>query len=179
MTTWFSDHFGTDGDNDITLPASPTVIPVGVGHGRKYAKRAVFTGLGIAADTIRVMRFREEDRLYNLHISVNGGSDAGAINVGLHEAGANHDGAVIDADLFASALTISSALDETEIFDESSVLSGIDRGKRMWELAAVGAASYTAAPNLVQGFEIVYTVSTTFTTTDSIIVLIATYTSGS
>jgi hypothetical protein len=126
-----------------------------------------------------MMRFREEDRLYNLRISSDGGSDAGAINVGLFEAGSNHDGTVIDADLFASALTISSAIDETEIFDESSVLSGIDRGKRMWELAAVGAASYTAAPNLVQGFEIAFTVSTTFTTTNSVIVLIADYTSGS
>ena len=53
---------------------------------------------------------------------------------------------MIDDDLFASALDVTSAIARTESFKEATTLGDTDRGKTLWELAAIGAASYTADP---------------------------------
>lgn len=178
MTTWYSDHFGTDGDNDTSLADPPKIVSAGISHGRVRYKRGYFKGLAlqVAPDVIRFFQLRSKDRLLELLISSDGGSDAGALDIGLHLAGTNHDGAVVDQDLFASAQDISSAIERTDIFNESAVLQHEDHGKTLWELAAVGAASYTEDPQLV--FEVTGTITTSFTTADSILVLEAYYTAG-
>lgn len=179
MSTFFSDHFGADGTSDTTLPATPIIVPPGIGHGRMYMKRAFVTALATTDDTIRMMNFREEDRLFELLVSAGGESAAGALDLGLYEAGANHDGALVDPELFASDIVVSSAIEYVDKFAEEGTVLSVDRGKRMWEIAAVGDASYTARPNLVNGFDIVFTPTTSMTTTAGVIVLVAKYTSGS
>lgn len=171
MTVWYSDHFGADGDNDTSLPALAKITDPGLSRGRERRIVARFTGLPLVAtpDVIRMMRLPSNCRLYELLLCCDGGSAAGAVDIGLHEAGSNHDGAVVDADLFASAQVISSALDLTDVFDEATTLAQVDRGKRLWELAAKGAATYTSDPQL--DFEVTLTVTTSFTTADSEIVL--------
>jgi hypothetical protein len=176
MSTWFSDHFGADGLNDTSL-ASPRIIPsAGIAHGRVRYKRAYLSGLCIAADVLRFFSMKSGDRLIDLMLSSDGGSTAGAINVGLHLSGDNHDGDAVDADLFASAQAISTAMERTSIFAEATTLQHEDHGKTLWALAAIGAGSDTVDP--LVSYDITGTVSTTFTDAVSILVMEAYYTSG-
>lgn len=186
MTQWFSDHLSlpgtTAGFGGITVNTLPDPLPVvssaGVGHGRIRYKRATITGLPLVTtpDVLRFFSMRSGDRLFELLLSSDGGSTAGAVHIGIYLAGTNHDGAVVDADLFASAQTISTALDRTDVWTESTTLDGTDRGKALWEQAAVGAGTDTSDPDVV--YDICATVSTSFTVADSELVLEAYYTSG-
>jgi len=178
MTVWYSDHFGTDGDNDTSLASPSKVVSAGVSRGRVRYKRATITGLPLQTtpDVLRFYTLKSSDRIINQWISSNGGSDAGAIDIGLYLTGTNHDGAVVDQDLFSSAQDISTAIHKTAALVESTVLQHEDAGKTLWEMAAVGAASYTSDPGVL--FDVCATVTTSFTTTDSILTLECLYTSG-
>lgn len=175
MATYYSDHFATSGADTTTRDATYRP-PVGIGHGKMYYKVAHMSAFNPqTTDTVRVMSFKSGDRLNALLISCDATPSAGAVNIGLYLAGDAHDGAVIDADLFVSAQAITSALDQTDAFNESAVLANTDRGKTLWELAAIGAASYTADPMLV--FDVVMVPSTNFDA-DSIITIEAYYTAA-
>ncbi len=67
-------------------------------------------------------------------------------HVGLYKKGDADDGAVIDVDLFGSTIDWSGAIARTDYFTEAGTLDNWDRGKTLWELAAIGAASYTSDP---------------------------------
>jgi hypothetical protein len=174
MTAYYSDNIA-DSSANTTLVAGyrPSA---GIKHARTRVSTARVSGLLLTTDIARMITLQSGDRLLKLELTSNGGSDAGAVNIGLYLSGSAHDGAVVDADLFASAQTISTAIDLTDVFNESAVLDHTDRGKTMWELAAVGAGSDTIDP-LVQ-YDIVIVPSTSFTTTASILTLIATYMAG-
>lgn len=178
MTVWYSDHFGTDGDNDTSLPATIKTVSAGVSHGRVRYKRATITGLPLLTtpDVLRFYTLHSSDRIINQWISSNGGSDAGAIDIGLYLSGTNHDGAAVDVDLFSSAQDISSAIHKTAALVESAVLQHEDAGKTLWAMANIGAATLTADPDV--NYDICGTVTTAFTTTDSILTLECLYTSG-
>jgi len=178
MTVWYSDHYGADGDNDTSIASPPVVVPVGIKHGRVRYNRATITGLPLqtAPDVLRFFTMKSGDRLLELLLSSDGGSGAGAIDVGIYLAGTDHTGAVVDADLFASAQAISTAIERTDIFNESAVLQHEDHGKTLWALAAIGAGSDTVDPEVL--YDICGTVTTSFTTTDSILTLEAYYTAG-
>lgn len=178
MTVWYSDHFGADGSNDITREVPKNKIPVGLIHGRKYVKRAKFVGMPLVTtpDIIRMMSFRSGDRLFKLELFASGGT-AGAMDVGLYLTGNANDGAVVDVDLFASATTGASTIDGTDMFDESTNLISTDRGKFLWELADAGAATYSVDPFV--WFDVCLTVTTSFTTGDATLILIAEFTAGS
>jgi len=178
MTVWYSDHFGTDGDNDTSLASPAKVVSAGISHGRVRYKRATFTGLALLTtpDVIRFYTLKSSDRIINQWISSDGGSTAGAIDIGLYLSGTNHDGAAVDVDLFSSAQAISSAIHKTAALVESTVLQHEDAGKTLWEMAAVGDASYTVDP--VVEFDVCGTVTTAFTVADSILTIECLYTSG-
>ena len=178
MTVWYSDHFGADGDNDTSLPSIGKITPASVNHGRIYYKRATVTGLPLnsAPDVIRFFSLKSGDRLLELLISSDGSPGAGAMDIGLHLSGTAHDGAVVDQDLFASAQSISTAIERTDVFNESAVLQHEDHGKTLWALATVGALSLTADP--LVNYDVTGTVTTSFTTTDAILTLEAYYTSS-
>jgi hypothetical protein len=178
MTTWYSDHYGTDGDNDTSIAVPIKTVSAGISHGRVRYKRATITGLPLVTtpDILYFYTLHSSDRIINQWISSNGGSDAGAIDIGLYTSNSNHDGAVLDADLFSSAQAISTAIHKTAALVESGILQHEDTGKTLWEMYAVGDGSDTVDPNV--NYDICGTVTTSFTTTDSILTLECIYTSG-
>lgn len=176
MANYFSDAFAPASANTaVGLHYRP---PVNVSHARMRTKVHRVTGLFLTTDLVRMMSLRSSDRLLGLHLGSDGGSTAGAVNIGLHLSGDNHDGAVADADLFATAITTSSAVDPW-IADgfADGVLAGIDRGRTLWELATIGTGTnYTEDPGL--SFDVTLTPSTSFTGSDTELSLIAYYTAG-
>lgn len=177
MSVYFSDNLAVSTANTTLVGGFKATV--GIKHARMRVSIARISALALTTDTIRMITLKSSDRLWKLQMIANGGSAAGAVDVGLYLAGSAHDGAEVDADLFASAVTISSAIDfsdaGSDVFDESD-LAGTDRGKAMWALGAIGDGSDTSDPNVA--YDIVITPSTSFTTTVSIITLFATYTSG-
>jgi len=178
MSVWYSDHYGADGTSDNSIASPPNVVSVGVKHGRIRYARATLTGLCLDTEVMRYLTLKSSDRILEIMISSDGGSTAAAANYGVYKAGNAHDGAVLDADLFASAQALSTAIARTDIFNESAVLQHEDRGKQLWELVVVGADpdSYTADPQILM--DICGVVSTTFTDAVSITTLEVYYTSG-
>lgn len=63
---------------------------------------------------------------------------AGAADIGLYQTTAN-GGAVVDADFFASAQALTSALDKTSVLHESAVFGKEDVEKRVWEVLGLSA----------------------------------------
>lgn len=63
---------------------------------------------------------------------------AGAANIGVYETTEN-GGAVVDADLFASAQVLTSALDKTSVLHESGVFGKDEVEKRLWEVLGLSA----------------------------------------
>jgi hypothetical protein len=176
MADWYSDHFGADGSNDNSQEVPKNKVDGTLIRGRKYVKRAVMVGMPLITEIVRMMSFRSGDRLYKLELFASGGT-AGAMDIGLYLAGNAHDGALVDVDLFASATTGASTIDGTDVFDESTNLIATDRGKFLWQLADKGAATYTADPFVT--FDVCFTVTTSFTTADATLMLIAEFTAGS
>ena len=176
MSTWYGTHFGVDAGTGVALTHPPKVVSNGIKHGRIRYNRAMITGLCLSTEEMRFFSMKSSDRLLELMVSSDGGSTAAAANFGVYLSGDAHDGAVVDADLFASAQALSTAIARTDIFNESAVLQHEDRGKMLWELCAVGAGSDTVDPQV--SYDICGVVSTTFTDAVSIVVLEAYYTSG-
>lgn len=173
MANWYSDHYGADGDNDLSLLIPAGKIPASRTRGRRYNKTCFFKGMPLVNDVVRMFSFRSGDRLTDLVLSTDSGSAAGAVNVGLYLAGNAHDGAAISTSIFATAVDLgTAALDRTDVFKEAGTLSGIDRGKFLWQLPG-GGTTYLADPGLI--FDVAMTVSTSFTTADSIVVMEATF----
>jgi hypothetical protein len=168
MAVYFTDQYvdGTDAYR----------APVGIGHGRLRKKRAAISTMALTTDSIRWMTFKSSDRLYDLVVSGDGGSTAGAIDIGLYLSGNRHDGALIDADLFASALTVSAAIARVDQFEESAVLSEFNRGWQMWEIAAVGAGTDVVDPQTQ--YDIVSVPTLSLSVANTILVMEALYTSG-
>lgn len=140
--TFFSDQFGGDGVNDNVV-ASPFVkTPVGSGGGRmRYKRCAVDTTAGTVTntDTFRFATFKSGDRIIEIQASADGTWSAGTMNLGLYASGTANDGAVVDADLFGSALDISTGFARTEVTVESAVLADEKRGKTLWDMAGLSA----------------------------------------
>lgn len=63
---------------------------------------------------------------------------AGAADIGLYQTTEN-GGAVVDADLFASAQALTSALDKTSVLHESAVFGKDEVEKRLWEVLGLSA----------------------------------------
>jgi hypothetical protein len=174
MSTYYSDHFSSDGAAVTTLDDQKRAS-AGISHGRIRYKAARFSGAAPqTTDTIRMMQFKSSDRLIEMFISSDGTPSAGAVNIGLYKSSLRHDGAVIDADLFGAAIDQITAAAREDALTEAA-LGDLDRGKTLWEQATVGAASYTADP--IEDWDVVIVPSTNFTG-NGIILLEAYYTSG-
>ncbi len=175
MATIFSNLITDSADN--TTLVTGYKADVGVSHGRGRISVGRVKYLALTTYVLRMIKVKSSDRLHTLELTCDGASAAGAVDIGLYLTGAAHDGAVADANLFATAITVSSALDLTEAFVEASTLGGVDRGRTMWEIATLGGGTnYTVDPNL--NFDIVIIPSTSLTTTASELTLKATYTAG-
>lgn len=154
MADYYSNHFsaeiGSTGHFTTLIPNK--VVPV-YAHGarvrRTEARMLVPSGQDLGDDAvIRLLDLRSGDRLIEAFFSMD--ADWGAtttFNLGLYKKGLNNDGAVIDEDLFGSAIDWAGAITRVDYFKESATLADYDRGKTLWELVTIGAAStYTSDP---------------------------------
>lgn len=133
---------------------------------RNVAINATTEATHAANDVIRFLRVPTNARLLSIKGSIGSSATAGAINLGLYNSGA--DGSVIDADLFASAQSITSGLNRTELLTESGELSVAEQAKPLWQ-----AAGETEDPN---GYYVIAaTVSTAFVAADTSFTLDVTY----
>jgi hypothetical protein len=137
-----------------------------ISHARARKTYAQITTSAADTDDIVIGYFKSNDQILDINFYTNGGSTAGAFNLGLWSADFRNGATsivVVDADLYASAQATSTAVlvgaADTTIFRESAVLTDADRGTALWAQAATGAASYTVDPGLT--FALVAEVSTT------------------
>lgn len=147
MATYYSDHFSTSaGATSVDRNHRPVVA---ISHGRLRYKRGKILFTPAANDIVRMFSMRSGDRLIELLLTADDFGGAHTVNVGLWKAGANHDGAVIDADLFASAVDVgTAAVARTDVMLEAGTFTlPVGRGSPLWELADAGAGTYTADPD--------------------------------
>lgn len=155
MATYYSNHYGPEvGETNhfTTRNTIPKTVPTGFKHSRVRRSAAQLTvpaatDLG-SGDVLRLLDLKSTDRLINLYFSMDANWGATTtFNVGLYAKGTNDDGAVIDADLFGSAIDWAGEINRVDYFTESTTLDDWDRGKALWELANIGlgATTYTSA----------------------------------
>lgn len=161
MATYYGDALAI---SDATFRPTYT-RNVGSQGARMRAFRSSITRLLTTSDLARMIVLPSRARLWQLWWDSDGAAAAGAADCGLYYAGSDHDGAVIDADYFATAVVVTSAA-HTDIFAERSAALTVNRGKRLWELAGL-----TTDPQV--DMVITLTPSTTFTTTAPVTVLTA------
>lgn len=123
--------------------AAPTVLtPAHLVRGVLYEAVGTVEKAGSDSNgsTYRVARFRSSDRISTLHVlndAITGGT---SYDVGLYRS-AQDGGAVVDADIFASAIDLSSAsaAGGTDVTYEATA-ANIDKvEKRLWELLGLSA----------------------------------------
>ena len=178
MATWYSDLISGDGSSVITLPDLPKINSAGVNHGRIRYKKARIVGLFLDTEQLRLMTFKSGDRLIELLVSSDGNGTGSECDLGLYLEGNAHDGAVVDSNLFADALSITGALARVDqIEGAGGALNIDDRGKTLWEmLNAGGATSYTEDPHL--SYDLVMLMSASSVTNGPDMAIEAYYTSG-
>lgn len=128
--------------------------------------RSSITRLLATTDVARMITLPSSARIWALWQGGNGAATAGAFDVGLYYAGSSHDGAVIDADYFATAIASPVTKATSEILCERDAVTSVVRGQTLWEMAAL-----TADPMVYM--DIVVIPSTTFTVTAPIVSLSA------
>jgi len=179
MADQFSDHFA-DVQPGLILNTQRRAS-AGISHGRKRTKIARVTldlspsAFGVG-DVARIAQFKSSDRIEEILVTSGGASTVLTADLGLYRTGQNHDGAVVDADLFASALALNGVIARVDEFTEAGTLDNFDRFLTLWELAAIGAATFTEDPFL--DFDLALTGTAAIATADEPIVIEVTYTSG-
>jgi hypothetical protein len=98
------------------------------------------TGVGIlevstatdADDVLRFVRIKSNAAVRAVWLSCDAIASAGAVNVGIYQT-LDNGGAVVDADFFASAQVVTTALSRAKITHESGVYGIEDLDKPLWE----------------------------------------------
>lgn len=167
MTTFYSNHFGPkvgETGHFTTNTQAGRLVNAGERHGRvrhSHALVTVPTATDLADnDEIMWLGIKSSDRIGELRVSCDANWGATTdFNIGLHKVTATGAlGTVIDEDLFAGQIDMSGAIARVDYFAGSNgSLDNWDRWKMAWELAAIGAASYTVDP--VEQWAITFTAS--------------------
>lgn len=179
MATLFSDQFGASQANSTW--DSGFRPDSNISGGRLRYKRVSIlipvggTG-GTSADIWRLTTFKSSDRITNMFMSASATGGNGTTDVGVYLAGTLHDGAVVDVDLFATAVALNPALVRTDKFTESGNLVSTNRGKPLWFLADLGSGTYSTDPKIQ--FDICATLTQTTTVGTSEVVFEFYYTAG-
>jgi len=121
-------------------PPTANQVPLSLANGR------VRNSIGVApvdaaasiASTYRLIRVHSSWRLKNLLLSCTAITSA-AGDVGLYDIPSVNAGAVVDADLFASAQSLASALAETNVLRESTTITVANLDKKLWQLLGLTA----------------------------------------
>lgn len=92
-----------------------------------------------ATSIARMLRVRSDVRVIALRFGCADLGTSGTVDIGLHRTEAD-GGAVVDADLFASAVdTDAAALKLTDVMNESGVVAVGNYGKTLWEQLGLSA----------------------------------------
>jgi hypothetical protein len=173
MATYYSDHFTGTGISQTSADKTHRAPP-GTKRTHLYKDRIYVKALAVTTDLIRFTTLGSGTRIYEMLISGDDAAAAGALNLGLHKS-TRHGGAVIDADVFASAVAKNAS--RVDAFEEAATLGDFERGEFLWQLADAGDATYTADPQ--EEWDITGTPSTSFTTTAQGFLLEILYSLGS
>jgi hypothetical protein len=186
MARFYSDHMNSNATPGVSALAGTAAFdaqrrsPPGLGHSRVYSQIARMTvGTAAIGDELRFLTMRSGDRLGHLYVSSAGGSTALLVDIGLYKHGKGIDagvGAVIDADLFGSAVDVNAGLARTDEYTEAGTLDDENRWTTLWEVANVGDGSYTEDP--FEDWDIVLTPTAALTTAVEEIVVEAVYKSS-
>lgn len=98
------------------------------------------------SDELRIGRLSSSDRIVSMRLSCGTFPASTTISLGLYDIPETNSGAVVDIDLFASGQVLTTALTREEALTEAATIADTDRGKRLWEMLALGAGSDTADP---------------------------------
>lgn len=174
MAEYFSDYYAPFA-TDVTALDTDHKNDAGLGHSRmRYARLKTSLSVAVTAvapDVIRLKTVKSSDRINAIFVSSTGASTVFAANLGIYLAGLDHDGAVVDADLFASALALNGGLARVESFAESAVLTDEERGDMLWELLGL-----TEDPKLL--YDLAWTVTGAVTTATEVTIVELFYTAG-
>lgn len=92
----------------------------------------------VAADELRFCRVKSNAVVHAVFLSCDAITTTGAMDIGVYQTDDN-GGAVVDADFFASAQVVTTALKRSDVTHESGVYGIEDRDKPLWE--ALGLSS--------------------------------------
>jgi len=148
MAVYMSDAIGADGTGDTAVEIGRRFNPGRFGSSLKIARAAV-TVDSADGDVFRFFTLPSGARIWHVYFACTDSGTTGVIDIGLHKAGTAHDGAVIDDDLFATAVVTTTAAPgvvRVDVLLESTTLVEADRGKYLWQLADAGAGTYTTDP---------------------------------
>ena len=122
-------------------------------HARERVTLSTYDGTPGDGDILVFALMKSSDLLEDIEFWCDGNPTAGTFNIGIYQAVMANQGislTAIDDDLFASAQTAATAIAydaRVSVFDEAGTLDDVmDRGKTLWALAAIGAATYTEDP---------------------------------
>lgn len=138
-------------------PPTPNQVPLRLANARKRESIGVVAIPAAAsiASIARVIRIKSSDRLSALFLSCTALTGAAA-DVGLYDVPTVNAGAVVDADLFASAQSIATALADTNVLRESTTVTVANLDKAIWQLLGL-----TADPNKSYDIALTFTAATT------------------
>jgi hypothetical protein len=167
VTRFFSEHYAAQ---STAVVAPPTVLPpvtskapeglFAVPLVMSRSKMDFTAGAAMpAGDEIRLFPMRSGDRLWHLYgyWDVTAFESALNFNFGLAHQGDAHDGAVIDAALFASGTSLDTAGNQRELLIEALARTHSDRGLFVWEFANLGGESFAVDPQ--DSYDLIATVS--------------------
>lgn len=118
----------TNADGTTTInDASLTAMPLKEAVGTKQAAASASIG-----STYRLVRIPSHARVSQVLLSCDAFDTTGAADIGVYRTAAD-GGAVVDADLFGSAVLLTSALVDSNVTHESAVFGVEDVEKRVWE----------------------------------------------
>lgn len=129
--------------------ASPSVLTNSAIHsGVKYVAKGICEVLAADDDgsVYRFVRLPSNAVVHSITIRNDAITAGSSYDCGLYRTAAD-GGAVVDADLFASAVDISAGLAGTELRFEAGTTGPIDYAEyRLWQIADLGAATYATDP---------------------------------
>lgn len=142
MASHYSQLLATAADQNTLV--NNIKSPAGLAGGRmRYKAMRILTDQVFAiTEVIRMGTFKSNDRIYELRLTCPDLGTAGDFDIGLYAVGANHDGAVVDDNLFADALDVNTTVsNRVDCFGAGTTpgIANTDRGQALWVLLGLSA----------------------------------------
>ena len=156
--------------NAVAVPKVFTDSNKSTGRVRSAKSAATVSATIPSGDTVRMVRVPSNARIDQVLLSTGDATTAGAINIGIWQT-ADNGGAVVDADLFASALALTGGpFNNSDQTFESGEYTYAESCKPLWEVLGLSA-------DPCREYDVVCEVSTTGNGMDTTIALEVRFTS--